>query len=1502
VAAGTRSASIDITHQSGSLSVPVAGTTLVPVQDAKAAVTLAPDNAKRGETLTVNVTGDMTYFVQDATVADFGPGITVGGQLGAVPVTVASPTTASLAVKIENAAPGPRTIRVTTNGHSSAFTFNITSADNEPALLPVAVTGPEQKVEVGATVHLDAGRSYVRTSSPQAFASASDATPPPNLTFQWKLLSIPTNSTAVLSGDASMLTSFVADQAGNYVVQLTALNGTDSTVTSTTISTVGSSPEAEAGPNLHASLGTKAALNGSPSSSPDGDSLLYDWQVVSKPETSAASLVNTDSVAPIFIPDVEGTYLFRLTVSDDHGNRSSDVVNLSTSDLPPVANAGYDQTVATGSTVQLDGSSSIDADGDTLTYDWMFISMPSASTATLSDGQSKTPTFTADVAGDYQVQLVVSDSGGNASNPATVLISTEHVAPIAIAGESKKVVVGSDVTLDGSASSDPLHHNLTYQWTLISVPDNSTATLANANTAKPSFHVDMPGYYVAQLIVSCGTFQSPPSSAVFVAESPNISLDQTTLDFGKLPVATTSTTKTVTITSSGTADLIVTGISLSGTNPADFAFTSATLPVTLSPGKSTTVNLTFTPSASGSRAATLLVASNALGDPRQVALSGTGASAGASIDPTALDFGEQTLNSHTDKTVTVSNSGDANLIISSIGVSGANAAEFTVTPSTAPIDLAPGATQSFIITFTPTAEGARSATLTIDHNAPVHPGTVTLAGTGVKPVLNVTPTALTFAEQVANTTSQPQNLTLKNIGTGLLVVSSITITGDNASDFAYSATLPLNIAQGATATLPVTFTPQGSGPRNATLSISGSTSNVTLTGSATATGELRLLPVTLGQNLQTKAITVTTLAAVSQDTPVVVRSADASKLLLSLDPAQAGSASVTVTIAHGTAIASPGFYAQALGNSGTVQMAASAPGYSTGSTTVTLTPSALVVEAGSGIGGDFTTGTSKDSVLRISSHQLAADLSPGTEQDVRGGFNPTIVMTSAATTVGTIVGSPATFLGAHSYSEAISFHPIAAGDTILTLTQPSGFTQPKNGASLKATVTGPAIALQPVLVGSNLQVLGHGSLDVAPSSDLHVTLLSSNTTMILLSLSPGTLGTASVELVVPAGQTMLPTFYVQAVGASGTAQITASGGSYTAGTGNVTITPSALLLAGPEGINGSGFTTTSISPNSSLKLSVYRLDPLYNPIAAGQLRGGIQIQVTVKTDSSWVGSIVGSPATLVGGDTSNNVLQFHPTAAGAAQLAVQQPTGFSTPSSGGSLTVTVTSPQISINLPITDIGSTTSIGKDLQLQASGALNVAAPSGGLTVTFASDNPDVLLTASEAAVGTQSIQVQVPAGKGYQGVGFPPIWIQSRVPSGTATITASATGWTSGTATVLLAPSGFVLAGVNGIGQDIGAQLGQGDKTLTVLSYQLDPVTLLPNYAEEIRGLVAPLPVYLTSGTPGVGTITNSVMFSGGTRQQTVVFHPIAVGSTLLTVQTPNTFTAPAFGASLTAIVN
>lgn len=275
-------------------------------------------------------------------------------------------------------------------------------------------------------------------------------------------------------------------------------------------------PVANAGPdqNVTMTIGTTGrlvTLDGSASSDVDGDELTYAWTFVSRPDGSSATLSNATVVNPTFTADLEGSYVLSLVVNDGTVSSAADTVTITaaTANSAPVANAGPDQNVTTGTLVTLDGSGSSDADSDELTYSWVLVSQPAGGTASLSSSTVVNPTFTANVDGAYVFSLVVNDGELNSTADSVIITAaTENSAPVANAGPDQYVIDDSLITLDGSASSDADGDELTYAWSFVSRPDGSSAALSNATAVDPTFTADVEGTYVLRLVVNDGTVDS----------------------------------------------------------------------------------------------------------------------------------------------------------------------------------------------------------------------------------------------------------------------------------------------------------------------------------------------------------------------------------------------------------------------------------------------------------------------------------------------------------------------------------------------------------------------------------------------------------------------------------------------------------------------------------------------------------------------------------------------------------------------------------------------------------------------------------------------------------------------------------------------------------------------------------------------------------------------------------------------------------------------------------
>jgi hypothetical protein len=289
--------------------------------------------------------------------------------------------------------------------------------------VPVADAGQDQTVPVGATVTLD--------------GSGSGDTDGDVLTFIWSLTSVPANSAAALSDPTAVNPGFVVDLPGTYIMQLIVNDGkVDSAPDTVTIGTNNSVPIADAGSDQTVPVGDTVTLDGSGSSDVDGDQMSLNWAFVSRPQGSSAALTEPATVNPTFVMDEPGTYVVQLIVNDGTVNSAPDTVTITTGNSVPVADAGKRQNTNIGSTVTLDGSGSTDVDGDSLSFNWSFLSQPTGSSAALSAPSAVNPTFDVDVSGTYIVQLIVND-GTLVSDPDTCILKARNQNHVGGKGNGK---------------------------------------------------------------------------------------------------------------------------------------------------------------------------------------------------------------------------------------------------------------------------------------------------------------------------------------------------------------------------------------------------------------------------------------------------------------------------------------------------------------------------------------------------------------------------------------------------------------------------------------------------------------------------------------------------------------------------------------------------------------------------------------------------------------------------------------------------------------------------------------------------------------------------------------------------------------------------------------------------------------------------------------------------------------------------------------------------------
>ncbi|MGN6593262.1 MAG: choice-of-anchor D domain-containing protein, partial [Terriglobales bacterium] len=262
--------------------------------------------------------------------------------------------------------------------------------------------------------------------------------------------------------------------------------------------------------------------------------------------------------------------------------------------------------------------------------------------------------------------------------------------------------------------------------------------------------------------------------------------------------------------------------------------------------------------AAGARSGALQVSDDGPFSPQSVALSGTGQTTpapAATLAPAQLDFGQQAVGaSGSAQTITLTNSGNADMTFQKVEATG----DFSAT-SNCPGTLTAGANCAISVVFTPSAAGTRSGALQVFDDASGSPQTAALAGSGVTgaaPGAVLAPGSLGFPDQVVNTTSAAQTVTLTNGGSAVLVIANIATAGD----FAQTNNCGQSVAAGGSCVISVTFTPTATGVRSGQLTVSdnagGSPQTVGLSGNGTAaagptSGAVTLAPAAGGSTTAT---------------------------------------------------------------------------------------------------------------------------------------------------------------------------------------------------------------------------------------------------------------------------------------------------------------------------------------------------------------------------------------------------------------------------------------------------------------------------------------------------------------------------------------------------------------------------------------------------------------------------------------------------------------------------
>ncbi|WP_088340977.1 PKD domain-containing protein [Robiginitalea sediminis] len=451
---------------------------------------------------TKSITIEVTTGPSQPPVADAGADqeITLPNNSGVLSGSATDPDGGTITAYLWTQQSGPST--ATLSGENTAvltasdlvegtYVFRLTATDDE------AETGFD---EVTVTVLpeplppvVDAGADQeitLPTNSVVLTGTASDPDGGAIVTLAWTQESGPAAATLSGADTATLTASDLVE--GVYVFRLTATDDESDTgfdEITVTVLPEPLPPVVDAGADQDITLPISSVVLTGTASDPDGGAIAaFVWTQESGPATATLSGADTATLTASDL--VEGTYVFRLTVTDDEGDTAFDEVQVTVNAAvtqPPVADAGADQEIALPTnTVVLTGTAS-DPDGGTIvTYAWTQVSGPDA--ATLSGADTATLTAGDLLEGTYVFRLTVTDDEGETGfDEVTVTVLPESLPPVVDAGADQEIVLPADTAVLTGTATDPDGGNIvTYAWTQQSGPANATFTGADTETLTAS--------------------------------------------------------------------------------------------------------------------------------------------------------------------------------------------------------------------------------------------------------------------------------------------------------------------------------------------------------------------------------------------------------------------------------------------------------------------------------------------------------------------------------------------------------------------------------------------------------------------------------------------------------------------------------------------------------------------------------------------------------------------------------------------------------------------------------------------------------------------------------------------------------------------------------------------------------------------------------------------------------------------------------------------------------
>lgn len=451
----------------------------------------------------------------------------------------------------------------------------------------------------------------------------------------------------------------------------------------------------------------------------------------------------------------------------------------------------------------------------------------------------------------------------------------------------------------------------------------------------------------------------------------------------------------------------------------------------------------------------------------------------------------------------------------------------------------------------------------------------------------------------------------------------------------------------------------------------------------------RLIPenVTVGQHLAIVATIALDEPAPAGGLKLTLASSDPELVRFSATPGGAASPALDLLV-HAGYRNSPEFYIQGHGKAGSVNYTATAPGFAGGTGTVTLSPSGVIfARSGAGLSQFRTTTGAGKQELAVYSVLLDPQLNVMHPQPVASGQSVGVEVTNSDKTIAAIEPSRLTIQSGTAHA-SLEFQPLSAGETVLSVTTPHGFSSPTQFATMAVTVIKPGMGLtDEISIGRDLQA--HGTLtlgEVAGAQGVTVTLTSSDPTKLLLSTSPTEPGLKQITIPVPPGG-FNGSFYLHALHGSGHVTYRATAPGFRDREATVALTPSGLVIGGPQGppdeaellnkeiAEGPHGFVTNMSERDGTVVSAYsvQLDPATlrgADLTVQAVRPGATVSVVLTNSDPAVGKLRESRLVIPPGKSSA-VTYFVPGAPGMTKVAVATPDGYTQARNSTSLSITV---------------------------------------------------------------------------------------------------------------------------------------------------------------------------------------------------------------------------------------